>query len=356
MFQQLKVAALKCDARYWECQGEKTTPSGQNRQSTCSSAPAKSGSKPDHNIQCCHNQSHQSTLRDRWQAHARGTGALLPQGPLLLLWYCHQLAYPRLLQFPTPQPAAVGCTTFTVTGETEVTIEEVIGGPLTKSEKLTCDPSPQVCNLDSRGYSAHFTAVDKIPDPFLDLVRISSTLTSHSEVSFLISLTLPGLSDLYLHSSIREPPQISWTHLWLLCQPLYWNPWIFQSHCASSMASLQPPGFIHESVNISVSFADCSTQSLSLLVMKAAPIRSNRPWPSMVAKHQSDDRTVGPLTHFQNRPSSALPLLALARACSTATLHHEDIISDLPPVFDSIPELCNSSGPLIPTGWSRSQN
>ena len=36
-------------------------------------------------------------------------------------------------------------------------------------------------------------------------------------------------------------------------------------------------------------------------------------------------------------------------ACSTATLHHEDIISYLSPVFDSIPELCNSSGPSIPT-------
>ena len=39
MFQQLKVATLKCDTCYWECQGEKTTPSGQNRQSASSSAP-----------------------------------------------------------------------------------------------------------------------------------------------------------------------------------------------------------------------------------------------------------------------------------------------------------------------------
>src|SRR5882724_7730639 len=46
MFQQLKVAALKCDTCYWKCQGENTTPSGQNRQSTSSSAPEKSGSNP----------------------------------------------------------------------------------------------------------------------------------------------------------------------------------------------------------------------------------------------------------------------------------------------------------------------
>src|SRR5882724_11752314 len=52
---------------------------------------------------------------------------------------------------------------------------------------------------------------------------------------------------------------------------------------------------------------------------------------------------------FKTGPQSALLSLALARACSTATLHHKDIISDLSPVFDSIPELCNSSGPSILT-------
>src|SRR5882724_12999769 len=52
---------------------------------------------------------------------------------------------------------------------------------------------------------------------------------------------------------------------------------------------------------------------------------------------------------FKTGPQSVLPSLALARACSTAALRHEDIISDLPPVFDSIPELCNSSGPSILT-------
>src|SRR5882724_7777088 len=45
-FQQLKVAALKCDTCYWERQGEKATPSGRNRQSATSSAPAKLGSNP----------------------------------------------------------------------------------------------------------------------------------------------------------------------------------------------------------------------------------------------------------------------------------------------------------------------
>src|SRR5882724_4576762 len=44
MFQQLKVAALKCDTHCWERQGEKATPSGRNRQAASSSAPIKAGS------------------------------------------------------------------------------------------------------------------------------------------------------------------------------------------------------------------------------------------------------------------------------------------------------------------------
>src|SRR5882724_4493364 len=55
------------------------------------------------------------------------------------------------------------------------------------------------------------------------------------------------------------------------------------------------------------------------------------------------------LLTFKTGPRSALPSLALARACSTAALHHKDIISNLPPVFVSTPELCNSSGPSILT-------
>src|SRR5882672_2779510 len=52
---------------------------------------------------------------------------------------------------------------------------------------------------------------------------------------------------------------------------------------------------------------------------------------------------------FKMGPRSVLPSLALARACSTAALCHEDIISDLSPVSDSIPELCTASGPSLPT-------
>src|SRR5882724_9983237 len=46
MFQQLKVATLKCNTHYGERQGKKAAPSGWNRQSASSSAPAKLGNNP----------------------------------------------------------------------------------------------------------------------------------------------------------------------------------------------------------------------------------------------------------------------------------------------------------------------
>src|SRR5882724_8587114 len=39
----LEYNALKCNTRYWEHQGKKATPSGWNRQSASTSAPAKLG-------------------------------------------------------------------------------------------------------------------------------------------------------------------------------------------------------------------------------------------------------------------------------------------------------------------------
>jgi len=46
MFQELKVDALKCDARYWKCQGKKATTSGQARPSAFTATPTKSGNPP----------------------------------------------------------------------------------------------------------------------------------------------------------------------------------------------------------------------------------------------------------------------------------------------------------------------
>src|SRR5882724_2068986 len=115
------------------------------------------------------------------------------------------------------------------------------------------------------------TAVDKAPAPIVDSVQISATLTSHSEVSFLISLGLPGHLDPvsalidsgatsnFLDSSLATFPPFVLEPLdcpIALC--------LFDSKPATA-------GFIHESVNISVSFTDHLTQSLSLLVTKMHP-------------------------------------------------------------------------------------
>src|SRR5882672_12310426 len=43
-FQQLKNNTLRCDSRYWECQGEKGTPTGRNRQSAFATTPSKTPS------------------------------------------------------------------------------------------------------------------------------------------------------------------------------------------------------------------------------------------------------------------------------------------------------------------------
>ena len=40
-FQQLKADTLKCDTCYWECQGQKGAPSGQNQQSAFVATPSK---------------------------------------------------------------------------------------------------------------------------------------------------------------------------------------------------------------------------------------------------------------------------------------------------------------------------
>jgi len=133
-FQQLKIATLKCDTHYWESQGEKTTPSGWNRQSASSSAPEKLGS----NLTTSSNAAMTSCtnpgigvdgkLMKEEQEHCHLKG---------LCYYCGvaiNSPSPDCCNSRHPKPAAAGCTTFTVTGEPEATIEEVIEGPLTELE------------------------------------------------------------------------------------------------------------------------------------------------------------------------------------------------------------------------------
>jgi len=129
MFQQLKVDTLKCNTRYWECQGEKTAPSGQKRQSASTSAPAKSGSNP--------------TMSSDAPSASHTNPGLGEDGKLTqeerehrclkgLCYYCGltiKLPTPDCRNSQHPRPAVVGHTTFTITGDLEVTIKEVVEGP-----------------------------------------------------------------------------------------------------------------------------------------------------------------------------------------------------------------------------------
>src|SRR5882724_3323705 len=134
MFQQLKVAALKCDTHYLEHQGEKTTPSGCNRQSTSSSTPAKSGSSGTASSDAAMTShinpgigADGKLMQEEWE-HCCLKG---------LCYYCGiaiDSPAPNCCNSQHPKPATAGCATFTVTGEPEVTIEEVVEGPPTELE------------------------------------------------------------------------------------------------------------------------------------------------------------------------------------------------------------------------------
>src|SRR5882672_1295969 len=192
-------------------------------------------------------------------------------------------------------------------------------------------------------------AVHEAPDSPVDSVKIRAALTLHSEVSFLVLVQIPGLSDTvsalidsgatsnFLDSSLDDSPLF-------LMKPLDLPITLCLLDGKPATA-----GFIHESVTTSVTFTDGSTQNLSLLVTKLHPsalMVLGLPW------LQSNNLTIDWSTlslSFKTGPRLVLPSLALARACSTAALRHEDIISDLSPVFDSIPELCTASGPSLPT-------
>src|SRR5882724_9242141 len=134
MFQQLKVAALKCDTCYWEHQGEKTTPSGRSRQSASSSAPAKSGN----NLTTASNAPMTSCTNPGIRADGKLTQEEWEHRCLKgLCYYCGitiNLPAPDCRNSQHPKPATVGHATFTITGEPEVTIEEVLEGPPTESE------------------------------------------------------------------------------------------------------------------------------------------------------------------------------------------------------------------------------
>src|SRR5882724_7641786 len=133
-FQQLKVDALRCDARYWECQGEKTAPSGRNRQSASSFAPAKPGNNPT--------TSSDAPMVNRTNPGIGADGKLTQEERERcrlkgLCYYCGltiDLPAPDCRNSRHPKPPVAGRAMFTITGEPGATIEEEVEDLLTELE------------------------------------------------------------------------------------------------------------------------------------------------------------------------------------------------------------------------------
>src|SRR5882672_1969346 len=110
-------------------------------------------------------------------------------------------------------------------------------------------------------------------------------LTSHSEVSFLVLIQIPGfpnpVSELidsgatsnFLDSSLADSPLF-------VTEPL-------DCPIALCLFDGKPAtaGFIHESVTTSVAFTDGSTQNLSSC-NKTPPVGPDGVWPAMATKYQ----------------------------------------------------------------------
>ena len=133
-FQQLKADALKCDTRYWERQGEKAAPTGRGRQSNFTAAPAKL----DNALNSSTDPPKPARNNPRLGADGKMTKAERERRRANGL--CYQCALSLTVPAPDcrnsrhPKLPAAGCATFTITGEPEATVEEVVEEPLTVSE------------------------------------------------------------------------------------------------------------------------------------------------------------------------------------------------------------------------------
>src|SRR5882672_1282667 len=130
-FQQLKTDTLRCDSHYWECQGEKGTPTGRNWQSAFATTPSK---MPGTMV---------ATTDTSRPAKGNTGSQFRTDGKLTeveckwrrikgLCYYCAlyiDMAAPDCRNPRHPKPPAVGWAIFAITGEPDATIEEVFEEP-----------------------------------------------------------------------------------------------------------------------------------------------------------------------------------------------------------------------------------
>src|SRR5467141_1091699 len=130
-FQQLKTDTLRCDSRYWECQGEKGTPTGLNQQSAFATTPSKmpgtTTAMTDTSKPAKGNTGSQfgtygklMEVEHEWR-HVKG-----------LCYYCAlsiDVATPDCRNPRHLKPPAIGQAIFAITAEPYATIEEVVEEP-----------------------------------------------------------------------------------------------------------------------------------------------------------------------------------------------------------------------------------
>jgi len=160
------------------------------------------------------------------------------------------------------KPAVVGHATFTHHRVNQRWPWRGCWGTPNWVRKLTHNPSPQVCNLESCGYQHKL--YDCIWSTWPHCRLGPNQCCSHCTQRFLFYLSLsPWFSlTLYQHSLIWVLPQISWTHLWLPCHHLYCTPGL--PSCTVCLFDGKPATAVHPWVcDISVSFSDTQPSPLS---------------------------------------------------------------------------------------------
>ena len=167
----------------------------------------------------------------------------------------------------------------------------------------------------------------------VNAAALHSTLNSQSEVSFLIPLRIPGIPD-PITALIDSGATSSFINLSLASLSIF-VPTVLAQPIALCLFDSKPAmsGFIHQSISTPVQFSDDSSQTLNLLVTRlhpSAPVVLGLPW--LRSTNPVIDWTTLSLT-FQTDPKLSLPEIALTLSCTTSAPHHEDIVSNLSPMF-----------------------
>src|SRR5882672_9845492 len=130
-FQQLKTNALRCDSHYWERQGEKGTPTGQNWQSAFATTPSKT---PGSTVATTDTSNpEKGNTGSQFGTDGKLTEVEHEQRCIKgLCYYCAlsiNVATPDCHNPRNPKSPIIGQAVFAITGKPDAIIEEVVEEP-----------------------------------------------------------------------------------------------------------------------------------------------------------------------------------------------------------------------------------